>query len=149
MICSDSFGEIKSIQAYPFDAIQLPFTYTFSLCVPRSSVIISGDPEELDVAENSAMATCLDENSASGKVFQNSLTWNTEDVSVDVMNQIEKLISQKYHFIYHTYDGKTKLIYNWNKAGSVTHNSQNGDSGEVMSVSYNGNSLVPILTLTD
>lgn len=147
MNCIEKIGNIAKIEAYSYDQISIPFSYINSLQLSLTAVSISGQPEEVIFQENSASATCSDQDSASGKVYTNTITWQTDENDSDVYDQISRFISLPYHFIITTFDGEKKLIFNWFKSGKTTQNQEIKEDGKNFRMNYSGKGLIPILTL--
>lgn len=147
MNCTESFGDIKSIKAYAYDQVKLPFLFTNNNFISKTAVSISGQPAAVDVDPESISLTSSDENSSSGKSHNHALSWTYDKVTDDVLAQISALTSGFYHFVCETYDGDTYLVYNWNKSGKVNYNSSNTKDGDSKTLSFNCRSLMPVLKL--
>lgn len=147
MNCIEKIGNIAKIDAYSYDHISIPFSYINTLQLSQTAVSILGQPEEVIFQENSASSTCSDQDSASGKIYTNTLTWQTDENDTEVYEQISRFISLPYHFIITTFDGEKKLIFNWFKAGKITQNQDIKEGGVTFRLNYSGKSLIPILTL--
>ena len=147
MNCIEKIGNIAKIEAYSYDQISIPFSYINSLQLSQTAVSISGQPEKVIFQENSASASCSDQDSASGKVYTNMLTWQTDENDSEVYDQISRFISLPYHFILTTFDGEKKLIFNWFKSGKTNQNQKKKKKKKIIRLNYSGKSLIPILTL--
>lgn len=147
MNCNEEFKDIVKIEAYSLGDITLSPTFSFSPIIDYSLVSFSGSPIHVSVSENSAQANSSMIRNEAGTIYENSLSWQSQDLSDETLSQIGELVRGKYHFLLHTYDGKIKLIYNWCGFGKVIFKNQMATSDESYNLSFNSKSRYPILTL--
>lgn len=147
MSCFEFIGDIVSIEAYAYDQIRLPYDFMFAPSISADSVLFSGNPIKVIMEDNSASASYSSEDSSSGNIFTNNLTWGNNEPDADAYSQYGSLMEGRYHFLLTTSTGKKKLIYNWHKVGKVNQSANTGDSEDSITLTYAGKSRIPILTL--
>mgnify|MGYP000030141055 FL=1 len=147
MNCSELIADIISIKAYDFKDVSLALPYTHDMTVKASSVIFSGLPVILSLKENSGEARCVLSSSEAGDIYQNSLSWQTDDTEPETLRQISALTTGRTHYLITTYAGTRKLLYNWCGIGRIRLEASLSGSSETIGASFSVNSRFPILTL--
>lgn len=148
MNCVEHISNIIKIEAYPFSDISVSIPYTISLIVPASAVTITGTPVAVSLKQDdSAEANCSLVRDAGGSLFSNSLSWRSDGVGTDVLQQINNLVGGSYHYIIYTYDGTRKLLYNWCELGKAVFENRMTGGDESLSISFSIKSRFPILTI--
>lgn len=147
MNCSELIADIISIKAYDFKNVSLALPYTHDMTVKASSVIFSGLPVILSLKENSGEARCVLNSNEAGDIYQNSLSWQTDDTEPETLQQISALTTGRTHYLITTYGGARKLLYNWCGIGRTRLEGSISGSTETIGASFSVNSRFPILTL--
>lgn len=147
MNCSELVQDIIRIEAYDFKNVSLALPYTHEMTVKASSVIFSGTPVVLSLKENSGEAHCVMSTNEAGDIFQNSLSWKTDDTQPETLQQVSSLTYGRIHYLITTYGGVRKLLYNWCGIGRTRQEASISGTDETLAMSFSVNSRFPILTL--
>lgn len=147
MNCSELIADIISIKAYDLKNVRLALPYTHDMTVKASSVVFSGVPILLSLKESSGEARCVLSVNEAGDIYQNTLSWQTDDTEPETLQQISALTTARMHYLISTYGGARKLLYNWCGIGRTRQEASISGSTETISMSFSVNSRFPILTL--
>ena len=146
MNCLELITDIIKIEAYDFKEITLSVPFTHDMAIESSSVSFSGTPVVVSMKENSAEArTTLSTNDA-GDLYENTLSWKTDDNLPETLRQVGSLSASRKHYLITTYDGTRKLVYNWIGIGRTKPDASISGSEETISMSFKVSGRIPILT---
>lgn len=113
-----------------------------------SSFTFTGSPIPLSVKELTAQAGCSLEHSDAGPIYENTLSWETDGVSPEVLEQISDLEASPCHFVLETEDGFRKLIFNWGGIGKIIARDTSSGEEHTLTPSLTFRSRMPIITIT-
>lgn len=148
MFCNEEISDIIKIEAYSIKDISLSIPYTICPVVEASMVKFKGTPLVLSLKQdNSASAKSSMDRNAGGPLFTNSLSWQTDDLTKDTLEQIGTLTADPHHFLLHTYDSRRLLLYNWCSFGKTSPSDSMNGGEQSISLSFSIKSRYPLLTL--
>lgn len=147
MDCLEFISDIIKIEAYDFKDVILSVPFTHDMVIESSSVNFSGTPVVISMKENSAEArTTLSTNDA-GDLYENTLSWKTNDNLPGTLRQVGSLSASRNHYLITTYGGTRKLVYNWIGIGRTKPDASISGNEETIGMSFKVTGRIPILTL--
>lgn len=146
--CAEENLEIVRIEAYAIDQITVAPSFIRERVIPRSKIIFIGEPTVLSLRQQTARPGSNRDEDEAGPYFTNSLSWQTDDTSVETLEQIAQLENNEHHFIYHLYGGSPRLIYNEDGFGQSFAQITGGEE-ESASISITIQSRMPIFMITE
>ena len=147
MDCLEFITDIIKIEAYDLKDVNLSVPFTHDLAIRASSVSITGVPIVVSLKQNSAEARTSLSTSDAGDLFENTLSWQTDDNLPETLLQVSSLSASRKHYIITTYGGIRKLVYNWIGVGRTKPDASISCSEETIAMSFKVNGRIPILTL--
>lgn len=147
MSCIELISDIVKIEAYDLKNVSLLIPFTHDMVIQSSAVSFSGTPIVLSLKENSAQARSTLQKSEAGDLYQNTLSWQTNDNQTETLRQAGTLSAARSHLLLTTYGGTRKLIYNWCSLGRTLPDASISGTDETIAMAFSITSRFPILTL--
>ncbi|MCD8176740.1 MAG: hypothetical protein LUE98_04670 [Tannerellaceae bacterium] len=148
MNCGENILDIVRIEAYPFDAIRLPFGYSRRRTITYGAITITGDPVQVSLLLQSASLSSQRQEDAGGPYYTNTLQWQADTTNDDVLEQLSELENTPHHYIIYMYGGKRRLLYNESRFGKSLATVRSSDE-ENATISINIKSRLPLLAIKE